>query len=376
MRLAANPPRTPAGCTVLFTCQTDAGPLRIVRVAGSDRQRFEDELGRKGIALPFAARTATASLSEYAGGQLIGLVDAEGECAGAFVLHVRPAPIVPRHYLYRVEHFGIGLPPHFDDVAVAALSQWVRAQRNVLRLSVDLFSFDTSRRERVAALLAQHGFHRAEHINGYVDTVVSDLTPSEDQIFAALHHSARRKVRQAERADVIVAPVDDVRFADRMNTLLQETMTRTGGPFHARNWSQRIEMSRAHPHVSRIIGLFRADTTEPDSLLAFAWGCHCGDFAFYSEAASTRDTGTLKLPLAYVLMWDLILWAKRAGATRFDLGGITQGAHGSDDPLGGISDFKRYFSQHVATVRDEWLLDSHSWRASLAASLHRRVQRR
>jgi lipid II:glycine glycyltransferase (peptidoglycan interpeptide bridge formation enzyme) len=56
----------------------------------------------------------------------------------------------------------------------------------------------------------------------------------------------------------------------------------------------------------------------------------------------------------YAVVWDLIRWAKENGARFFDFGGITVGSHGSNDPLGGISDFKRYFSERVVEVGAEW----------------------
>jgi lipid II:glycine glycyltransferase (peptidoglycan interpeptide bridge formation enzyme) len=65
-------------------------------------------------------------------------------------------------------------------------------------------------------------------------------------------------------------------------------------------------------------------------------------------------------------MWDLIVWAKRAGATWFDFGGVTAGTAGSGDPLGGISDFKRLFSKERAEVAEDWVLEPRKLVARLA----------
>lgn len=261
------------------------------------------------------------------------------------------------------------------DAAVAGILEWVRSDSRVLRLSVDVFSFDEHRRQALGRVLAGRGFRRAERASGYVETLVIDLSRSEEELFRSLHHSARRKIRQIEKLPLEIRPVDDPVFGARMNQLLQETLDRTGGRYHPRDWPGRIDLSIRSPELSRIIGLFRRDVDRADSLLSFAWGCHSGDHAYYSEAASTRDTGDLRAPLAYALMWDLIVWARHTGARWFDLGGVTPGTHTDADPLGGISDFKRYFGQTVVTVRDEWILDNHSWRASLAAAVHKRLRR-
>jgi lipid II:glycine glycyltransferase (peptidoglycan interpeptide bridge formation enzyme) len=73
-------------------------------------------------------------------------------------------------------------------------------------------------------------------------------------------------------------------------------------------------------------------------------------------------------------MWDLIVWAKRTGARLFDFGGITRGTHSDEDPLGGISDFKRYFSRQIVPVREEWVLNHHTRRAAVVAAVHRRLR--
>jgi lipid II:glycine glycyltransferase (peptidoglycan interpeptide bridge formation enzyme) len=120
--------------------------------------------------------------------------------------------------------------------------------------------------------------------------------------------------------------------------------------------------------------MFRTDATGPKALLAFAWSHHHGDHAHYDASGSTRNTD-IKAPLAYALIWDLCLWAKQHGATWFDFGGITAGsaASGDADPVGGISDFKRYFSKTVVSVGEEWMLEPRPLRAKLARSISRAI---
>jgi lipid II:glycine glycyltransferase (peptidoglycan interpeptide bridge formation enzyme) len=70
--------------------------------------------------------------------------------------------------------------------------------------------------------------------------------------------------------------------------------------------------------------------------------------------------------MAYPLAWDLIRWARGQGAVIFDFGGISAGTAESDDPLGGISDFKRRFTDRVERVGEEWVYEPHPARAQLA----------
>ena len=49
-------------------------------------------------------------------------------------------------------------------------------------------------------------------------------------------------------------------------------------------------------------------------------------------------------------------WAKQQEVCTFNFGGITQGSHDNEyDPLGGISDFKRYFTTNRKMVSSEWI---------------------
>jgi hypothetical protein len=348
--------------------------VEVLDGAATARLQREQELIDNHVPLPFASRFAVGQLSEFSPNNFLSVLDADHRCVGGFAVHVRRAPFLAGRRLLRVEEFGASLPLAAAEAAIAGLVKWVVRTPRVLRLSVDNFSLDPDRRRELGSAFARLGFRRAAHPNGYRETLVSDLGKSEAELFAGLHHSARRKIRQLEKYPLELRAITDPSYSERMNTLLLETFERTGGHVQARNWSERIELSRKHPEISRIVGLFRTEANGPEALLAYAWGCHSGSHAYYSEAASTRDTGDQRIALAYGVMWDLVLWAKRTGARFFDYGGITRGTHTDEDPLGGISDFKRYFEQNIVEVREEWVLDSHSWEARLAAAAHRLVR--
>jgi lipid II:glycine glycyltransferase (peptidoglycan interpeptide bridge formation enzyme) len=129
-------------------------------------------------------------------------------------------------------------------------------------------------------------------------------------------------------------------------------------------------MSQRAPELSRIAILERTDQTGPERVLAFAWGCMHGEVAEYSESGSTKSND-LKVSTSYALLWDLIRWARAGRARWFDLGGVTSGATHSDDPLGGISDFKRRFSKREVEVGQQWELYPHPARAKVATFLSR-----
>jgi hypothetical protein len=162
-----------------------------------------------------------------------------------------------------------------------------------------------------------------------------------------------------------VSTATSLSLAARLQQLSDETRARTGGAQRPLDWKAILEMSAQAPRLSRIAILERTDRAGPDRILAFAWGCLHGGVGEYSESGSTR-ADDLKVSTSYALLWDLIIWARKGGAHTFDLGGVTSGITHSEDPLGGISDFKRRFSQREVEVGAEWELVPRPRRAMVA----------
>jgi peptidoglycan/xylan/chitin deacetylase (PgdA/CDA1 family) len=239
----------------------------------------------------------------------------------------------------------------------------------VLRLSVEVFSRDGETRARFGELLAEAGFARAATRN-WETTLAIDLRPDETDLFASFTPLARRAIRSATKVPVQIRVIEDLRLGDRLEALSRETLQRTGGRYQALwNWAGVIELSRRVPDAARLVGLFRTDREGPDALLGFAWGWWNGQSASYFAGGSSRPTDLRGVSIGHPLMWDLVLWAKRGGATWFDLGGVTSGTLGSGDPLGGISDFKRLFSKETVAVAEDWVLEPHALPARVAAAV-------
>ena len=346
----------------------------IVHRGAAEWARCERELCEAGMNLPLACRAAAGGARPWAGSWFVE-VRADGRCRGGIAVQQRPLRAVPGHNVLRVERFGATLLDDDLELAADALVDLVRGDPRNLRLNADIHSRDPDTRARIARVLAERGFTRADPPNVYVETLVMDLAPSEEALFAALHRSARRNVREAEKAGLELRTIDDPALVDRMDALLEETMARTGGRYLPQDWAGRMKLAREHPELARLVGTFQKHDTGPDTLLAFAFGCAHGDHGQYSDAASTRNT-EVRVSLAYPLLWDIILWAKRNGMSWFDLGGVTRGNLGDDaDPLGGISDFKRYFTRDLAAIGDDWVLESSTMRARIARAVHRRLQK-
>jgi hypothetical protein len=289
----------------------------------------------------------------------------------AVTVDASPSRSLPGYRLLRVERFGETLPPAEWPRAVDALAALARRGPRVLRLTVEVYSRDAARRASLGELLARAGFARQRAPRNWSTTLALDLQPGEDELFQSFSSSARKSIRSMTKAPVAVRVIADAGWAPRIDDLMQQTFARTGGQLEALwDWAGVIALSRSAPDASRLVGMFRTDRAGPESLLGFAWGWWNGASVSYFAGASARPTD-IRVQIGHPLIWDLICWAKRQGAEWFDLGGVTDGTVGPDDPRGGISDFKRLFSNFKLEVADDWTLEPHRLQARFAALVNR-----
>jgi hypothetical protein len=341
----------------------------IVRGLSAAHLRYErDLLGRPGCR-PLPHRTAWLEAFAEHDSLFCAAEDAGGRCEEGFAIQVAASRALPGARLLRVERYTPPASPRGDQAMLEALRDHARRDRRVLRVGLELYCRNVARRAITERLLEGLGFRRREESRRYEHTLVVDLQPDEAAILAGLHTTARKNLRAAAKRPVEARPVEDPIWAARLAALFDESMRRTGGHARTHDWIARIEFSRRFPALSRIVGLFRTDAGGLESLLAFAWGCNHGEYAHYDASGATR-TSDLKVPMAYPLLWDLILWAKRSSALWFDLGGVTFGHTGDgDDALGGISDFKRFFSRELVEVGAEWTLEPRPICAGVARAI-------
>lgn len=330
-------------------------------------EKCEAELLAGRVALPLLHRCVWIRMVGGSESWFLAVRDNSGTCRGGFAIQVERSRALPKHVLLRVRRCGpMGMEGAIE-VAFAALAELARLNSWVLRVNIELFSPDSDFRTMAGRSLSALGFRPASEPRSYENTISVDLSPTEDEIFARLSKSARRNIRAIGKDESVeVRPIRDAELGPRMEAMRKATFTRTGGSFTSRDWGAVMNFCHEHPAQARLVGLFRTNTCGPDSLLAYALSFHHIDHAEYNDSAAIRDD-QIKVPLAYALIWDLIIWAKNCGAAWFDMGGVTPGQlNDTSDPLGGISDFKRFFSKTLVPVGEEWEWEPHPARARLA----------
>lgn len=338
----------------------------------AERERAEQHLEASGRAIPLQARTAWATAFPETSTALAALRAPDGTYTGAMGVSIHRSRALPGHQLWRVERVGDALDVRDAVRLLRFVADTARRRRRVLRVEVSVIARSGAFRRLLATSLTAAGFEPNPVPRTYDHTLVLELS-AEDGMLAALSRQTRRNVRAAERQPLAVRPITDPVLAPRMAELMRETLARTGGHYEAFDWGGAMRVSTAVPDWSRLVGMFRTDVDGPEALLAFSWGMHHGDHAVYDAGASTRATD-VRVAMAYPLLWDLIMWARRRGAAWFDFGGVSRPEPGAPDPLAGISDFKRSFSRQVEEVGDEYVIDVAPVRSAVARAVGESVR--
>ena len=348
--------RSPTGTPKLRRYHVAGFDVAVHFALGPARDECERELAQAGFALPLPHRAAWARALRPTASWFLAAYDASGRPCAGFAVEVHRSRALPGHLLLRVERLGAAGACAASEACLAVLAGIARRRWRVLRVGIELYEPDVTARDSLCAALRSLGFETDENGRAYHQTLFVDLTADLETVRTRLSRNTRRNIRIIANHGLSVRVITDPSLAPRMDFLLQETPRRTGGNFEAQRIASRIAFSADCPWLARFVGLFRADVSGPESLIAFVSGYHHGTYAHYDAGASVR-TPDVKAPLAYALVWDLIVWAKANGARWFDLGGVTGGTLGSDDPLGGLSDFKRFFGDKLITVGDDWVLN-------------------
>ena len=356
---------------------TRSTEIEIIEEPAAAWLECEAALDARGTPLPLFHRAIWARAMNATGSRsaFIPVRAADGICRAGFAFEVAASRALPGHRLVLIRRLGIGtggVDAAALDAGLDAIGARFGSAQSTLRITVEAFALDPESRQMTADALRDHGFTRVSMTHTYERTLLVDLGQSEENLLAGFHKNTRQGIKNINRFPVILTTAESSSLAPRLRDLSDKTRQRTGGRPRELDWDALIRISKEAPHLSRIAVLQRTDLNEPEGLLAFAWGCMQGQTAEYGESGSVRVTD-MKVSTTYSLLWDLIRWGRRNGARWFDLGGITSGRTHSDDPLGGISDFKRRFSQREVEVGQQWQLEPHKARALAARLVSRSV---
>jgi hypothetical protein len=250
----------------------------------------------------------------------------------------------------RVPRFGRSLSGDAQDVIGALVDMALRERFSQVR--VEVWNEDAIQRMGIAKALRAAGFRPSRSHRSYRHTIWIDLRASEEDLFAGFHATCRRHIRAPAKRGYLSASLTDHRFGHRLASLITQSFRRTGGRAPSVDWDDLLRQSGLPDAPVRIEGLFADGSDAPSGLVAFSVAYLHGDVAEYAHAGSDRTSDGV--PLLYAPTWNLMRWARAAGARDWDFGGVPRGDNLRS--LSGIKTFKRYFSRDVRPVGEEWEL--------------------
>ena len=204
---------------------------------------------------------------------------------------------------------------------------------------------DTPTGEAVIAALTRRGWRLSAENIQYRNTVVSDLTPSEDDLLAAMKPKWRYNIRLAERKGVVVRG-GTAADLPAFYAMYAETGRRDGflvRPFdyYRAIWERFLADGLGYVLLAEVEGAPVA------GLFIFRFG----PTAWYFYGASTAQSRDL-MP-NHALQWAAMRWAKAAGCTRYDWWGAPDVLDESD-PMWGVYRFKQGFGGEFTPWIGAW----------------------
>lgn len=175
----------------------------------------------------------------------------------------------------------------------------------------------------------------------YDETVVIDLSMSEDEIFAGMSQSGRQGVRKAAKAAIVVEEITLQRaeyFTKHCYPILQETGARDGFGIHPLSiYTTMLETLAKESRLyvaqhKKSVGAWLISTE------------YNGQSMYYYGGSSAKARETFA---AYALQWEVIKAMKSRGNATYDLMGI---AGKNYSGLRNVTQFKTKFSKNIVSI--------------------------
>lgn len=257
--------------------------------------------------------------------QRVALADADGTLvAGAQILY-RPLPLG----LGKLAYVPFGPVVDWDDadlVRAIFLTMDKTAKRNGAGFMKLEPGFDVK-----TDLLQSLGCHASTHTIQPPRTIVLDIRRRDadgnpitiDEIQSRMNQMTRRNIRKSQKYDV------DVREGtradvDSFNRILQLTAERNDFGVHVPAYYEKVYDCLAtrdsDPQAALIMASYTDEESGETKDLAGVFVFKCGSRAWYIYGASSREER--KRMASYGAQWAAVEWARRKGATTYDLYGI------------------------------------------------------
>ena len=192
--------------------------------------------------------------------------------------------------------------------------------------------------EEICQEFVKNGWHYSDDQIQFRNTVLVDLTTSEDEILARMKQKARYNIRYATRQGVTVREGSPVDF-EMLYRMYAATSTRAGFVIRGQDyyktvWHTFIEKGMLTPFIAEVEG------EAVGAVMLF----HYAGRAWYLHGMST-EAHRKKMP-TYLLQWEAMRIAKQKDCHEYDLWGAPE-IFDDSDSMWGVFRFKRGLGGNV-----------------------------
>ena len=207
------------------------------------------------------------------------------------------------------------------------------------------FSWRPACAPAIARLLQGRSWRYSDEQIQFCNTVLLDLTPSEEELLATMKQKSRYNVRLAGRRGVVVYP-GQAADLETLYAIYAETAQRDGfvirpPDYYLDVWRSFLDQGLAH----LLMASFKGETVAGLILFTF------GSTAWYMYGASS-NRHRKHMP-NYLLQWEAIRQAKDEGCLVYDLWGAPEILDESD-PMWGVVRFKLSLGGELARGLGAW----------------------
>ncbi len=162
-----------------------------------------------------------------------------------------------------------------------------------------------------------------------------DITPSIDDLMAAMRKTTRYSIRKAEKDGVTIESSERPEDVERFYKVYEDTVDRQHfTPFSRKYLRTEFETFIADKAVSWFFAVYKGETISA-AMIVFS-----GKSGFYHHGASIQRYA--KIPASYLLQWTAIGEAKKRGCTLYNFWGVSP-EDKPNHPWAGLSLFKKGF---------------------------------
>lgn len=254
-----------------------------------------------------------------------------GKLQKALQVTFHPIPLLSG---YTLGYFPKGDMP--DEEQLAALKQ-IGAKHNALFIKMEPNVGQVvgvpSAHKHIAQFLLDNGAQAGRPLFTRY-TFILDIKPSEDKLFNNLGSKTRYNVRLAIKKGVQIFENSTQEGLDQYLQILAETTKRQGfyahGPEYFKHMWETLNQS----------GMIKIFNAVYEGKVLASWIMFTFNGTLYYPYGSSRSENR-EVMASNLLMWEMILFGKRAGCTSFDMWGSLGPEPDPKDPWFGFHKFKK-----------------------------------